>query len=460
MNKVEFYLKAILTSAPLKREWVFSVFAVVLTTANKEDYPYKVIRKEDGVFFVNPEDSGNLTLIEGVGVQEPIAAMREEILLPAGHLANNKDPVLTTFGNVLLNELILCRPFRDIIPFQAGYFNLGKVEDVILDRLIDDPFCSDNDSMDVFNANHVEGDTYINEYIRDPDGFYAPDGKIYVRQKLMYQDNTYFMTAFNSITVHSATRKSLLYHPDAQKVKEAFIAEHKDQMNDPAVVARLTTIMKEMDKEYLKGDPSLDFYLKDKYFSVIRMKMNIMFGAQSAFSDGSTVTFISKPLREGMDIKYYPEMNNSLREGSFSRGSQTELGGARTKGIYRAMSPVYIATDDCGTKIGQPRRITEKNASEWVGCYYVDSNKRPVLFDRENVKAFIGKTVEVRTPAYCLAKNPGFCAKCLGDRNTAIKHGLASAAAEATGVMMGVFMSAMHATELTTIKFNPETMIS
>ena len=438
MRKVEFYLKAIKTSAILKKHWGMSVYSVAKDIREIEPYPYCIRRQTGGVYFHDPENDMQLTLIDDADLNEPVARFRDKITLPAGHLDNAPEEVVTTWGSVYVNQLTLCLPFKGEIPFENGFFNNKKIEKIIFEKLTTDP-----------------------DDVEDPSDptFFAPPGKIYVRQYKMYGTYIQSLVMFNSLSVHSITPKSLLYHPGAQKLKEELMERFKDQLNDPAIVARIGKAMEELDREWLKDDPSMDFYLKPKYFTTVRKKLHYMFGAESAFTDGSTVEFLPQALKDGIDIEKLPEMINSLREGSYNRGALTELGGAATKEVYRAMSTVTLEGDDCGSTLGVTRKLYPHQRSTWIGCNIIENGK-VVKLTEDNIDRYLGATVVMRGPLYCKADGVNFCRTCMGDPNTFIEHGLPAAAANTTTTLMYVFMSAMHGQELKTVEFDMDRLIS
>lgn len=431
----EFYLKAIKSSAVKRKHWIFSVFSITEDVRVQQDYPYKVVRTDDSVSFIDPEQNNALTKLDDADPKAPIAAFRQPILLPGQWLANAPNPIETTFGNVLVNHLMLCIPFKDTIPFQEGYVNVGNIEKIILRNLIDDP--------------------------EDPEAdWYAPDGKIYVRQFQQFGVNAQSLVAYNNISVHSVTRKSLLYHPDAEALKLQLMEQYKDQLTDPAIIARISKELERMDREWLKGDPSEDFYIKNKYFTVIRKKLHYAFGDESPFSDGSTVKFLSKPLREGIDFNEYPTYINSLREGSYNRGAMTQLGGAATKEVYRTLSPIVIEGDDCGTTLGIPRVIRKNQMHDWIGSMAIDAKGKSFTLTEEYLTANLGKVLTIRSPMFCKQKAPGLCAACLGKQNSEIRNGLPAAAADSSTALMSASLAAVHGVELKTVPYDIDMLIS
>lgn len=433
MLKRDYFLNALKSDAGRKKHWMFSAFAIT-EGESKEYYPYVIKRKEDGIYFLTDDGEEKIT---DADPSQPLFKFRERFNAKAGDIPNLKKDIATTYGSMVCNYTILCLPFYDLIDFQEGFFDIGKVEHIVKERLISDP---DDD----FNV----------PFDKSPDqveGFRAPPPNLYVRQKAYFDANAQATAAYNAICVHSVTYKSLFPHPDAERVKEEYIEKNKDKLSDPAEVAKLEKILQDMDREWLAGDPSLDFYLKGKYFSTTRKRQYYSFGAESPFTDGSTVEFISRPLSKGLDVSKLPTMINTIREGSYNRGAMTELGGAATKAVYRAMSTVEIGSDDCGDTVGFPVLLSRKARSYWIGCYLIEDGK-VIEITEDNFNQYADKTVMLRSPMSCKESKPNFCKCCLGKPNTEIGNGLAASSATVTGILLYVFMSAFHAVELKAIK--------
>lgn len=434
MDKREFFIKALNAGAARKRHWVFSVFSVTedpdsdpTTTVGK--YPYQVVRKDNLTYFVT--EGGEFELISGVG-KSSIAEFREQLIIDSGDIANytGSKPLVTTYGNALINHLLLAEPFGTKIPYQEGHFSIKRVEAEILSRLIDDP----EDEMD---------DTP------------APDGKIYVREYLEFTDAALSIVGLNNIAVTSSSQRSVQTHPDMRKRRKELMEQFKGKLDDPAVIAKIGEVLEALDREWIKGDPSEDFfaYNDKKYYGSVRKKMYAMFGAESPFQDGTVVEFIAKSLEEGIDIEHLPAMINSLRYGSYNRGEQTKLGGESTKTIYRMLGTVRISEDDCGAKVGMPTPILDENKDRYLGRYYLDGGKLTPI-TKDNLPSLVNTIILLRGPLSCKTEGRNICAVCAGDQLAEQPNGLAAAAAGLGGRYLSIFLAAMHAKELTTKKWD------
>lgn len=433
MNTEEYFLRAIHSNAILKRHWVYSVFAVTTDPEGSlelDPYEYRLKRGEDGYYFLNQEHEWEL--IEGTVDRKPLARFHDRIQVNPHAVGNHtgKETIDTTYGNVLFNQLVLAIPFGGEIPFQTGQVDVGAIEDEILKRLVDDPENDDGES-------------------------HAPAGKIYTREYLKFCDYGLSMVAYNSIAVESATRKSLTPHPEGRKRRQELIEKHKDELTDPAVVARIGDELEELDREWLKDDPSNDFYMVEekKSFGKVRKKMFYLFGGESAFTDGTTVEFIAKSLEEGIDPEHLPAMINSLRFGSYNRGAQTQLGGESTKTIYRMLGTVRIAEDDCGSTLGIPTDINKTNKKKFIGFWVVDGHKS-VLLTAENIDQYVDRYPELRGPLTCNTEGRNVCKRCVGEALSEQPQGVPAASAQLGGVFLTAFLKAMHGKTLKTQKWD------
>lgn len=455
MNKREFFLKGLKSGACKKRAWVMGCFSYIVKDGPRHlfpDYPYRLFKVGEELYFLNPEavnevpatetHPAGLTKIDDYIPGEALFEWLEEFELQPGDLENYEGnaPIVTTPGNVLVNHLCFCLPFGDIIPYQDGHINAGKVNDKILNLLVDDPDPDDGESR-------------------------HPEGKIYVRQMLMYNEYALSLTAWAEDNVTPVTPKSITGHPDREKVKAQLMEQYKDQLDDPSIIARIGNVLEELDMEYLKDDPAFNFYMskRAKLFSGSRKKQFYMFGGEDPFGDGTSVTFISRSLEEGIDINNLPTMINAQRAGSFNRGYQTRLGGEVTKTIYRMLGTTKIEVGDCGSKIGIPTYVNPILLKRFVGHYYVEAGVTKRISE-ENVGSLSGTWIDLREPMACKQDSnrkddePGrgknICSICAGDALSEMPDGIPAASAAVGGRFLTLFLKKMHASALKTTKWN------
>lgn len=435
----DYFLMALKDGMGRKRIWMNSLVSLVFNNDATPDYAWKIYFEDTRAYFYMP-NTEEAIFLEGYTKGEALIHFRDEFVLEPGELLNynGTEPLVTCYGNVFFNQLCLVEPFGDLIPFASGTIVPSKFEDFILERMIDDREDGNETEM-------------------------ATDGKIYVWQYLKFCDHCLAIPGYADGLVTSTTRKSLLSSPEWPAIRSAWIEKNKHRLNDPTAVAELSVIASEVDKEWLKDDPAWTFYSAKKKLEGARRKVHYMFGGESPFSDGTTVEFISKSLEEGIDTEHMPVMNNSLRFGSYNRGSQTALGGESTKTLYRMMGTSRIIEPDCDTWLGIPTMVTEINAKSLIGYAYVTDGKS-IEITRESADSLIGMNIDVRGPMTCKAgrdrekgtigKGKNICAVCAGKDLAENKYGIPAAVAEIGGRFLMVFMSKMHSSTLRTVEWD------
>lgn len=441
----DYFLLALKDGMGRKRIWMNSLVSVVFNNDATADYKWKIFYEGDRAFFYMPDDKEPVFLDDYVP-NEAIIHFRDEFILQPGEIANYLDdkPLVTCYGNVFFNQLCLVEPFGTLIPFASGTIVPSKFEDFILERMIDDREDGDETEM-------------------------ATDGKLYVWQYVKFCDHCLAIPGYADGLVTSTTRKSLLSNPEWPAIRAAWIEKNKHRLNDPAAVAELSVIAANTDAEWLKDDPAWTFYTAKKKLEGARRKVHYMFGGESPFSDGTTVEFISKSLEEGIDTDHMPVMNNSLRFGSYNRGSQTALGGESTKTIYRMMGTSRIIENDCETWLGIPTLVTNINAKGLVGYTYVEDGKS-IEITKENIAGLIGSTIAIRGPMVCKAgrdrtrgtigKGKNICAVCAGKDLAENPYGIPAAVAGVGGRFLMVFMSKMHSSTLRTVEWDMDARLT
>lgn len=441
----DYFLMALKDGMGRKRIWMNALVSVVFNTDATPDYKWKIHYEDKRAYFYMP-DSDEAIDLEGYTPGEALIHFRDEFVLAPGEIANylGSEPLVTCYGNVFFNQLCLVEPFGTLIPFATGTIVPAKFEDFILERMIDD-----------------REDGNVTEM--------ATDGKLYVWQYLKFCDHCLAIPGYADGLVTSTTRKSLLSNPEWPAIRAAWIEKNKDRLNDPAAVAELSVIAAQVDAEWLKDDPAWVFYSAKKKLEGARRKVHYMFGGESPFSDGTTVEFISKSLEEGIDTDHMPVMNNSLRFGSYNRGSQTALGGESTKTIYRMMGTSRVIEHDCETWIGVPTLVTKHNAKGLIGYSYIEGGKS-IEITKELVDSLVGTNIAVRGPMVCKAgrdrekgtigTGKNICAVCAGKDLAENPYGIPAAVAGVGGRFLMVFMSKMHSSTLRTVEWDMDARLT
>lgn len=441
MKTSEFFIKALQAEAYKLKLWVLEVFSICEFTVleeveTSELYPYQVVTKKQSpekAFGIIPMGE-ELTVVplEEYKKGEPLCKLRGALNLKKGDLANVQEDILTTYGNAFINCYILIYPFGNKYPFQTGHINTGKIESWIAETLTSTP---------------LEGQ--------------PRDSKVaYVDEYLKYSEACLSLEGFSMLCVQAASPATMVPNPLVIKRRDELFEQYKDQLDDPAIVAKIQMELAQLDRESLKDDISKDFYMKDKSFDVVRMKRYNMYGLDGGFGEMSEAKLNKRSLDEGWDIKELPSMADSARSGSYARGKETALGGDWVKTFYRIFQNVTVSEDDCKTKLGFEYLITEKDVKRYVGLNAIKSDGSTYTLTIDNIKPLINTRVRLRTPMLCKTKAPNICKVCAGEMLSSKPEALHIVTSDVGSAFMGARMSAMHGKSLRTVKFDYKLLIT
>jgi len=431
MFKRDYFLKAMQEGLFMHKRWILEAFAVSRPKPGPVAYVHNLIVIDDGRYaMVDKEHDDGYQIIEDAMPGEPMFRPLEKLVLRPGDLANVTEPVVSTYGNALVNQMILVYPFGNKIGYIAGPMSVQGIEKII-QRRWDDNVQSDQlppDKQPLTTAEYHK----FNEAVGQLPGL-------------------------NQLCVPSATRKTMTADPAMIKRRDELLAEHKGQLHDPVVLSRILDELTKMDRAWMKGDPGDRFYVKAKSYDVIRLKVFIMQGISSGFGEAGDL--IPTSLDEAWDISKLPAMVNQLRDGSFSRGAQTALGGVEVKFNNRIFQNSTVGEDDCGSKRGISVLMTEDKVPHYISNYRLVGGVPKVLTEDE-LKSLVGQTIQVRSPLYCHTEGANFCTKCIGDNIAATPEALSAYAAAIGSTFLALFMAAMHGKSMKTVKLDLENMLS
>jgi len=423
----DYFVEAMKAEAWRHRIWIYSVFNVVdhNQSPNQDDrWPYRIYAKDQQLWFVDPQNQMELSLLRGSRLDTPLLGVKETFTLRVGDLPNVQTDVLTTYGNALFNAVVLCMPFGDLIPYVNKKLKAKDVEKLFVSKIVSDP----------------------------APGEELPAGKVSVSQVHKHLAAMHdVIQNLDKLCVQSVSPHMLEVSPEVIELRDRLLEENKDRLNDLTVVASIVKQLIEADKASFKDDPALGFFIKDKQFAVARFRTKIMHGIEFSFDGDGTFELVTKSLSEGWDFKMFPALNNSLRDGSYNRGAKTALGGEAVKFFYRRYQNSRYVQGDCGTEITVPKRVTKVNASRLVGNYYVDQG-RVIKITPESIGGLIGTTLQMRDPGGCRAGMLDYCSVCFGESLEDSPEMIANITAEVASRFMSIFMAKMHGTQLRTTR--------
>lgn len=428
MKRHALFLKALELQLYKKYRWIQRAFQY--TRGDEITEPYFI--NYDGIHAYVFDEQGVRIDISDFETTEtdcqPVFKMNKDLTtLKKGDLPNIKvDAVKTSYGQALMNAILLVYPFGNKIAFMNPE---GGITGNMLEKEI------------------------LKLYKVYPPGVTPPEGEITTTEYLKFQKASYLVTSLTQTCVPSASRKTMTPHPKMKEFVASLMKKYEGQLHDPAILAQMDKEIVDFDSEYLKGDSSEGFFIKGKLKNVSRKKLFGTFGGESAFTDGTRKTLIAKPLIEGIDVKQYPTIINASREGSYDRGAETALGGEAVKRILQLLQNSKLVMDDCGSTLGMDDIVSDLNKNELIGLNIIEGSKLVRLTD-DNITRYMGKSIVYRTTAFCKAPNANYCKTCIGEKYENNPTGLASAGSRPASIFMDIFMSSMHGTTLKTVPYN------
>lgn len=430
MLRRDAYLRALKDGAHLRKKWVISAFSVTRSTDAPAPWDFKYERDKTSVWA--PDEAGQFdwAVIEDCVPMTPVFKAMEPMTAYPGDVPNLSREVNTTYGDLLFNWRVLVYAFGTKFDYRVGPIKVGAIEREIANRMVDDPLPGEAED----------------------------ESKLYVRDYLKYGLAIADLAGFTQLFVPTATERSLQTHPEARKRREELLEQYKDRLHDPAVVAEIQNELVEMDKQWIKGDPSEGFFLSNKVWNTARKRMFLIHGPEAGFDEGGDAELVINSLDEGWDIDKLPAMVNSLRAGSYYRGKLTALGGESVKFFLRVFQNTYISEKDCGTTLTLTK-VVDDNYEDLVGTWRQTKTGLELL-DKESLDLLKGQVIQVRTPLYCRTAASDFCEVCMGAHNSENPMGLGSGAADVGSTFMSIMMASAHAKELKTARLKVDTFLS
>jgi len=415
MKATEYFLKMIQTDHVFKLKWYYSVFALISKNATANEY----LKIEEDSYYVLIEKEW-IKIDDRLPVDGALLSMMEPIVLEKDSLENVHERLETTIGLTVMNVLYFTSIFGTMFNFQNKAMTPKSVENMV-----------------------------ITAYKKDA---------ITVEQYHSFMDVGTFLEGLARIITVSITPKTIVPPPGIKeysiKVREEMVAKYgTNWVKDRSRIVEYEEALKKYDKAWLKDDPSLGKLMSGKILNDARVKMNLGFGAESAFDEtGTDVNLITNSLLDGYpkDAASLAVIFNTSRAGSFFRGHETQKGGASAKDLLRATAGIVIVPGDCNTRLGHPVTVGKWMGDNLTGRYIIEGDKVSKI---ENMFDYIGKTIVIRSPQYCNQAN-GICSICSGEVMAKYPNGVSILATDISGAMLNSSLKKMHASKSTTMKFN------
>ena len=436
LTKKEYLLQAMRSETCLRVDWVVDLFTFTSSnkgvsfegfTAEAPDFPYRIIAKGPRFYYQDPDDVKVLHPISDGFTDTPLFRIKERINLAPGDLPNIKEPVDTIVGNVIVNRLVFVHPFGDRIPFMTGEITGKRMMKAVVPLVVDDP----------------------------EEGEQLPAGKVSATELALHLQTISQLSAFYGIAIPAASEKTLTHDPRVKELKQKLLETYKDQLTDPAIIAKIDKELVAFDRQWFVGDSSEGF-MNGKAYNIVRKKTHLFHGLEESPIPGEPITVVKNSLAEGWDIQKLPAMANSLRMGSYFRGIDTALGGELVKFFYRIFQNSKISMKDCGVKYGVillPKEATKEKLERYVGNYLIQG-KDLIEITLENYSQFVGKALMIRSPMYCQAGHSDYCELCVGRPMAERPNAIGLEVSEVGSLIMYISMLAMHGKALTLTKYD------
>ncbi len=410
MTKLDYFFLSLQHNLILKRTWLLVTFTIQpneLATHISEEIFLSINNKILYTTINNKQE-----IIEDYIPGKPLYSRNELVNITHGQLKCLKEDITTSYGILLLNSILIEYPYEGLVP----YANI-ELTDKNINKIAK-------------NALDIE--------------------KVTVTMHLKFENAISYITVLATAGVPSATEKSIAPNKLIKELKESLFKQYANQLKDPAILADIQKQIQTLDKEYLSGDASERFLVTNNAV-LSRLKTQGLMGAENDFIDESKVNVITRSLDEGWKAEDIPILANSLRGGSYNRGSNTALGGYQNKIVGRIFQNYKIVDDDCFTTLGLTILINEDNYSFFVGRYLVNEDKPLTI---EKLKTLQGKTIIIRDPTFCNSPNVSFCKKCFGHAVADSNVGLTAKMTTITSVFLSLFLALFHNSVLITQKYN------
>jgi len=415
---VQDYIKyAIKNDYPKYYKWLVDMFSIVA-----EDYEDEFVKVNNNNFYVKIKDNEQTEEVLLISdYKEPVVNPKTKIKVEKGFLPNIKEDIETTVGRLLVNYLLLSRNFGDKIPYINQKFTVSYIEDTYIAPML------------IGKKEEEQGKKgiTISEYTK-------------------FVDSVTYLMRINRFLVPSSTEKNVTQPEDVVEYRQKLIEECKKKYGDNCMekmdkVAEIESKLKQWLKEKLKDDPIVDKLGHGKTLDAMR-KMYTMYGHGGDFfyQDGKAHV-IEKSLEEGWDKddETITILYNDIRMASYKRGAETQKGGYTAKQALRATNDIKIIDTDCGSKVTYSFKVKKDNYSKIIGRYMLVNGKLKLIETKDDAKALIGKTVELRSPLYCKLEHH-FCKICCGEKMKNYENGIAMMVVNAAGIILNTSMKAMH----------------
>lgn len=427
MDKYGYFIGSMKAKAHYSRRWMLRAFSVVVTPMNNgtitPEHHWMLRHTEKNVEVCVPREGKFVwEELEGVKAYDIPFVYHEPVPhVMAGDVENLKEDITdATWGDLLFNSRVLVYGAGDKIPYKIGPIDLGKLETDILTIAVSDVPKDQEDSKTVYMYNYQR----IGKAIADLAGY--------------------------EMFIPSVTEASLQAPEDNIELRNKLFEENKDTLDDPVTHVKIQdALVKNYVETRIKGTPAEGFLYKTKSLNTALKRMFLIHGPEAGFNEGGRAVLVPTSLQEQTDLKYYPEMVNSLRAGSYFRGALTAMAGEDVDLIGRIFQNARIEPGYCGTEDTFDFMIDKR----FLGRNLLLGHK-VVMITEENFKDYDGTVQPLLSPMYCLTGHGDMCETCAGRKLVAYADGVGSMIQDIPATMMARMMASAHAKALKTVRLD------
>lgn len=309
----------------------------------------------------------------------------DEMKLKAGEYFNKED-IITNCGLFIFNKFLIEPYFQK----EVGYVNfeitkkgLSKIDNMIATAIMLD-----------------ETGEIVKKYIE-------------YMNRLCWLAFTLNTQICSSITIKTA--KPL---PKVTALKKKLLKENADAIakNDAITYKHIQDQLVEAAQEELKDDPSYELYssgargsFDNAYRQWLCTKGPIWNAHKGEFE------IVTNSLYEGIPKENIPSLANAIVSGFYPKAIGTGECGYITKQLSAAFQSVVLDErgTDCGTQLTATVTLTESNMHYYL-YHFIKSGSKYIRLGPSNQDKYLGKTVQIRLPDFCIGKK--LCNCCAGDR--------------------------------------------
>lgn len=414
------YLKACFQALkPLEQKsWYVNVFAIPIGKEVTDFSKYNhldIVATNTGLVVVLDSPTGKVAeAIDDYKKGQPLFNMTDMISVDSSWIGSITKPAEKRLGGLLINRVVLYPVVQNKLPYMDAPITEKKIETLFANVMIEKK-----------ESKNPEKDILISDYVEA-------------------MDRLWFFTGISNLIVMASSYKTVTATPGSKELAAKLIEENKDNLGDPVVVANIMNKLSDLHDKDLEGDP-VAARMFDKKALTARKKQHLMYGETNDFVTTLKSQPITSTMAQGIDTseEIFPRYMNDLRYASYSRGHSTQLSGYSYKILQRSIAGLEVTDKVCNTKRGLMRLIEKPD--KLVGRYILKNGKWELVNSTQEAGVYLGKTISVRSPAYCQTENENeICYACLGEMYKGQKNAMNNLAADFSGELMNLFLKRMH----------------